>query len=120
MELIGPLQLRVMHHIWKHGPCTVHMVHDALNHCDQNQQLAYTTVLTVMRNLARRSILSQTPNGRSHVFSALIGEREYKTQLLQYIRGSFFNGDLMEMLAALTADHSIPTENREALQQMLD
>ena len=31
MEAIGPLQLRVMHYIWKHGPSTVHSVHDALN-----------------------------------------------------------------------------------------
>ena len=51
MELIGPLQVRVMHHIWSHGPSTVHDVHDALMSDPLAKRLAYTTVLTVMRNL---------------------------------------------------------------------
>ena len=43
-----------MHHIWSHGPSTVHDVHVALNtHPNSPKQLAYTTLLTVLRSLAK-------------------------------------------------------------------
>ena len=43
MEPLGFLQLRVMHHIWRTGPSTVHDVHVALNaQPDAPKQLAYT------------------------------------------------------------------------------
>lgn len=92
MELIGPLQLRIMNFVWKKGNCTVHDVHDALNAEPNAPQLAYTTVLTVMRNLVRRKILSQNPAGRSHIFGPIIGEKEYKEAMLQQICDDFFDG----------------------------
>lgn len=101
MDMIGSLQLRVMHHIWKHGECTVHQVHDALNAEPDAAQLAYTTILTVMRNLAKRDILDQKRTGRSHVFAPLIGEREYKGALLQHLCETFFEGDCDLMCSLL-------------------
>ena len=105
MEIIGPLQLRIMNFIWVKGDCTVHDVHDALNGEADAPQLAYTTVLTVMRNLVRRKILSQNPAGRSHVFGPLITEVEYKESMLRQICDDFFNGKEDAMIGILqTAD----------------
>ncbi len=102
MDIIGPLQLRVMHHIWEEGASTVHDVHNALNNAPDAPKLAYTTILTVMRNLARRNILHQKPAGRSHVFSAEISESEYKESLLLKICEDFFSGDNARMVDILT------------------
>ncbi|MFW5829547.1 MAG: BlaI/MecI/CopY family transcriptional regulator [Planctomycetota bacterium] len=104
MDIIGSLQLRVMHHIWKHGPSTVHQVHDALNSQTDAQQLAYTTILTVMRNLAKREILDQKRTGRSHVFEPLVTEEDYKRGLLRHICQSFFAGDHEHMIGLLQAE----------------
>ena len=52
MDVIGPLQLRVMNYIWEHGASTVHQVHDALNAAKGAQKLAYTTILTLVPLLA--------------------------------------------------------------------
>jgi len=94
MDAIGPLQLRIMQHIWKHGPATVHDLHDALNRQERGAPLAYTTVLSVMRNLSRRKLLSQTRGGRSHVFAALLDESTYKLEVVQQISKSLFADDL--------------------------
>ena len=101
MEIIGPLQLRIMNFIWVKGDCTVHDVHDALNAEPNAPQLAYTTVLTVMRNLVRRKILSQNPAGRSHVFGPLVSESEYKESMLRQICDDFFNGEEKSMIGLL-------------------
>lgn len=115
MDAIGPLQLRVMHFIWKHGPSTVHAVHDALNAEPDAQKLAYTTILTVMRNLAKRKILNQKPAGRSHIFEPLIDERSYKLGILRQVREDLFGGDAGQMLKLLAQDEAIEGDVRERL-----
>ncbi len=107
MEIIGPLQLRIMNFVWNKGDCTVHDVHDALNGEPEAPQLAYTTVLTVMRNLVRRKILSQNPAGRSHVFSPIVSETEYKESMLQQICDDFFFGSYEDMIGKLQPSNQV-------------
>ena len=102
MEPIGPLQLRVMRHIWSSGPCTVHQVHEVLNADPKTPDLAYTTILTVMRNLAKRDILEQNPNGRSHIFTPKLSQDEYRCELLSKIADDLFDGKVAEMSSYLS------------------
>jgi len=115
MDAIGPLQLRVMHYIWQHGPSTVHSVHDALNGEPGAQKLAYTTILTVMRNLARRKILNQKASGRSHIFEPLVNEETYKMGILRGVRKELFGGDIHRLLSYLSRDEEIDEQVRQAL-----
>ncbi len=101
MDAIGPLQLRIMQHIWKHGPATVHALHGAVNGQDRSAPLAYTTVLSVMRNLSRRGLLSQTRGGRSHVFAALIDETTYKREVVRQIIRTLFADDVDDLVRFL-------------------
>lgn len=119
MELIGPLQVKVMHHIWQKGPSTVHDVHDALMSDPIAKRLAYTTVLTVMRNLARRGFLAQAAEGRAHRFTARVDEGTYKRQLVRQVREEVFRGDLRALLDAVAADDSLGDSERAKLRGML-
>lgn len=116
MEAIGPLQLRVMHYIWANGPSTVHSVHDSLNGEPGVQKLAYTTILTVMRNLARRKILNQKASGRSHIFEPLVDEDTYKMGILRQVRKELFGGDIQRLLGYLSRDEEIDESVRSSLQ----
>jgi predicted transcriptional regulator len=115
MEAIGPLQLRVMHYVWQHGPSTVHAVLDTLNRQPGCAPLAYTTILTVMRNLVRRGFLSQKPEGRSHVFAPLVDESSYKLDMLRQLRRDLFAGDVTGLLRFLTRDDEIAADQRERI-----
>lgn len=119
MELIGPLQVKVMHLIWGRGPSTVHDVHDQLMADPNEKRLAYTTVLTVMRNLARRGFLAQAPDGRAHRFSATVDEGTYKRQLIHHVRCEVFRGDLKSLLQAVASDETLQPEERERLRGLL-
>ncbi len=118
MEAIGPLQVRVMHYIWKHGPSTVHDVHTALNGQPGGKQLAYTTILTVMRNLARRKFLSQAADGRAHRFSPLIDERTYKVGIVRQMRKDLFNNDVGILLSYLALDDEIDEAKRAKIKDL--
>lgn len=118
MEAIGPLQVRVMHFIWKHGPSTVHDVHSALNGQTTGKQLAYTTILTVMRNLARRKFLSQAADGRAHRFSPIIDEATYKRGIVRQTRKDLFGGDVKVLLSYIAQDDEVDEAVRAKLREI--
>lgn len=118
METIGPLQLRVMHFLWSQGPATVNTVQEHINQHATIRPLAYTTILTVMRNLARRGFLSQTPQRRSHLFAPLIDERSYKLGMLRQMRHDLFAGQAEGLLAYLAQDDEVEIGLRERIQHM--
>ena len=102
---IGPLQLRVMHVIWKRGETTVNEVFLALNGESGAKRLAYTTFLTVMRNLVRRGLLAQenTGLGKAHRFRPLLTEEAYKTAFVRQIVDDYFGGDASLLVRHLDA-----------------
>jgi predicted transcriptional regulator len=118
METIGPLQLRVMHFLWKNGPATVNAVQEHINRDPAGRTLAYTTILTVMRNLVRRKFLSQTPQRRSHLFAPLIDERSYKLGMVRQLRHDLFAGEINGLLGYLAMDDEVAVGIRQRLGEM--
>lgn len=80
MRGFGELEAAVMERLWSRAePTTVREILTDLN-LNQQRQLAYTTVLTVMENLHRKGWLRRQPAGRANRYSP-IGTRE------QYVAG---------------------------------
>ncbi len=109
-DLIGPLQLRVMNHLWKVNAATVQEAMDAVNAAGAakgEKPLAYTTFLTVMRNLAKRGLLDQRKTAtKRHQFVVVIDEETYKSGVLKQIYADYCQNDratLDRYLAARTA-----------------
>lgn len=96
---IGPLQARVMNHIWDAGSQTVAQVHDALNAQPGAPRLAYTTILTVMRNLTRRGLLKAATEARAHVFTPVTTRDEHRAGAIRNIADMFFGGDIPDLYA---------------------
>lgn len=93
-DLIGPLQLRVMHHLWKVNAATVQETMDVVNAALGEKPLAYTTYLTVMRNLAKRGLLDQRKTAtKRHQFVVLIDEETYKSTVLRQIFADYCGND---------------------------
>jgi len=119
MPILGHLQLRIMHHIWRNGQSTVHDVHDALNAQPAAKQLAYTTVLTVMRNLGKKDFLDQKSDAtRSHTFSPLVDAEAYKLEMVRQIRIHLFGGDVERLLACIADDEGIEAAKRAQIHSL--
>lgn len=73
---LGPLEARVMEVVWQRGPSTVRDVLNALA-ADGAQELAYTTVMTVMGNLADKGLLEPTQAGRAFVYAPTMTHGEF-------------------------------------------
>lgn len=100
---VGHLQIRVLEILWTEGkPLTVHQLLAAVNE-QAPAPLAYTTVLTVARNLASRGLLTQehVPKQKQHTFSPLITREAFRAQLVQEFVSVYFGGSAAAAAALL-------------------
>ncbi len=104
---VGPLQLEILGEMWAQPlPVTVAFIHELINshrRRDRRAVLAYTTYLTVMRNLARRKLVSQSAvsGTRGHQFSPLITKAQYVDQYLRITLANVFAGNHSHFVTAV-------------------
>lgn len=80
MPRFGDLEAAVMAEVWAaERPVRVRDVLDGVN---QQRQLAYTTVQTVMEVLHRKGWLSRSKDGRAHVYVATGSREDYIAGLM--------------------------------------
>ena len=79
-KLLGELERRVMEHLWSASePQTVRDVHVAVS---ASRNLAYTTVMTVLRRLADKDLVTQQRGDRAHRYEAVHGRDELVAALM--------------------------------------
>ncbi|MNX70500.1 Transcriptional regulator BlaI [compost metagenome] len=68
-KLLGELEAEIMQVVWSRPEAmiTVRDVHDVLG---ANRKLAYTTVMTVMGNLAKKGLLAVEQTGKAYAYRA--------------------------------------------------
>jgi len=67
-KFLGQLELEIMEIVWNRGTATVTEVQAALN--QQDHELAYTTVMTVLARLAEKGWLMAEKQGRAFSYRA--------------------------------------------------
>ena len=80
-------ELRIMDVIWAKERASVAAVVAAL----PPPPLAYTTVLTMLRILEQKGIVARTPEGRAHIYYALVQRDDAATSAVTDIVRSFFS-----------------------------
>ncbi len=73
-KFLGELQLDVMEVVWEFQPVNVSEVLNALN--QQQRNLAYTTVMTIMSRLAEKGWLISEKRGRAFFYRAVHSREE--------------------------------------------
>lgn len=86
-KFLGELQLAVMEIVWNHQSVNVS---DVLNILNQQQQrnLAYTTVMTIMSRLAEKGWLIPEKRGRAYFYQAARSRDEAEAEAVgEVVRG---------------------------------
>jgi predicted transcriptional regulator len=86
----GKLEAEILEIIWTNGPMTVKR---ALYFAGQKRKYAYTTIMTVMRNLTKKGILARKKKGHAFVYDAVLTKSE------------FLNYAAEKIIAGLTPDY---------------
>ncbi len=110
-------ELRLMEIIWSRGPSTVQDVVDAL---PADSPLAYSTVLTMLRILEKKSYLTHKKDGRAYVYESIVPKEDAQRGALQHLMKRFFD-DSPELLVLNLMEHAdFDADDLERLKGMID
>lgn len=107
-------ELDVMGILWDRGPSTVSEVRAALS-----DDLAYTTVLTILRVLSDKGHVSHTPDGRAHRFAPLVEKSVAGSSALRRITDRLFSGSPELLLTHLVDDEALSDEDLRRMRDLL-
>lgn len=119
MFQLTELQMRILQVLWERGSATVAEVHEAL---EGERGLAPTTIATLLSRLEKRGLLDHEVEGRTHVYRALVSEREVRTSMVETLRDQVFGGDVTALVSHLLDARELDPGDlarvRELLAQM--
>lgn len=105
----------VMALLWELGPSTVTEVRAKLK-----DELAYTTVLTILRNLEAKGYVTHLTEGRAHRFSAAVRQSTARKSALRHLTAKLFQSSSDLLLTHLVSDHKLSEDQVRRIRKILD
>jgi predicted transcriptional regulator len=112
--ILADREAELMEVLWDHGPSTVAEVKERVP-----DDLAYTTVLTILRTLETKGYVTHDPEGKAHRYSALIERDAARRSALQAMAEKFFKGSTAGLLTHLVADEKLKPADIRRLRALL-
>ncbi len=109
-------ELRIMNVLWLKGSGTVQQVLDSIA---EKPSLAYNSVLTTIRVLEKKGYLKHLKDGRAHVYTPLVGQKEATRSEIRHLVGRFFKNSHEQLVLNLLEDEGIEPEEIGRLREML-
>ena len=107
-------ELDVMNVLWDAGSATVAEVRERLS-----DDLAYTTVLTVLRTLEQKGYVGHTGEGRAHRYRPLVKRAAAGRSALRRLVDKVFDGSPELLLTQLVSDRNLGDEELRRLRKLL-
>ena len=114
---LGDVELDVLRVVWRRGRATVHEVREAFG---PERPLAYTTVLTTLRNLERKGYVTHVVAGRSHVFRAVASQDEVARSRLKDLLARLFGGSPVHLVRTLLEEEDLSREEIRELRKRIE
>src|SRR4051812_47079182 len=108
-------ELDIMSVLWEHGPSTVTEVREYLT-----DELAYNTVLTMLRILEEKGYAGRTEEGRAHRYHALVARDVAGRSAIKRLVDGLFGGSPELLLTNLVNDKKLKRADIERLRKALD
>jgi predicted transcriptional regulator len=104
----------LMEVLWERGPSTVAEVRDALS-----DDLAYTTVLTILRTLEEKGYVDHREEGRAHRYAATVARDVAQKSALKALSDKLFKGSIELLLVQLVSDDKLTDEEVSRIRRLL-
>lgn len=108
-------ELDVMAVLWDRGSATVAEVRERLP-----DDLAYTTVLTVLRTLEEKGHVAHRGEGKAHRYFPLVERRVAGRSALTRLIDTVFNGSPELLLTQLVTERELSDDELKRLRKLMD
>lgn len=107
-------EAELMDALWDHGPSTVNEVQARLG-----DELAYTTVLTMLRKLEAKGYVGHEEEGRAHRYHALIEREAAQEGALKALVARLFKGSSDALLLHLVSREKLTAKQVKRIEEQL-
>ena len=107
-------EIDVMEVLWERGPSLVGEVRTALK-----DDLAYTTVLTILRTLEGKQYVGHEQEGRGHRYFAAVKQRAAQQSALRHLTSKLFKGSTELLFAHLVSDQKLSAKQIRNMRALL-
>ena len=112
---LGGTEMEVLREVWALGRATARQVHDRIE-----RDVAYTTVTTVMKNLADKGYLAFERDGATFVYSAARPADEVRGSLLTTVVDKIFGGSARSLIQTLAGHESLTEAEQSEVRRLID
>lgn len=114
---LGETEMEVLHHVWQLEEASVN---DVRNRILKERKIAYTTIMTVMKNLAEKGFLQYRKEGKSYVYSPAQKPENVRSGLVKNIVQKVFKGSPMALVQTLVQNESLSDEERAEIKKLIN
>ena len=116
---MGPLEMKIMGIMNGQNDMPVSDVQKLLK--KSGDDLAYTTVMTVLFRLHKKGMLVRIKNGRQYMYSLKASKTKVSENILDKVRKALFRSDRIKpILALLDTDSELSVEELRELRKQVD
>jgi BlaI family transcriptional regulator, penicillinase repressor len=113
---LGRLETRIMNVVWEKGTASVHDVRDALG---GSRKSAYSTILTMMRNLEAKGYLEHEVEDRKYLYRAVVDQQRVRRNVLSDLVQRLFNGSPALLVNSLLQQSDVSPEEMVEIKRLL-
>lgn len=114
---LGETEMEILHHVWDLREASVADVRDRIL---QTRDVAYTTVMTVMKKLADKGYLTYRKDGVTYIYTAARRPEDVRSSLIGDLVHKVFHGSPMALVQTLVQSGDLTDEERAALRQLIE
>lgn len=114
---LTPHELAIMKVVWRLQQATVREVHEALK---ARRNVAYTTVMTMMRILEEKGYLKRSVGERAHVYSAAKPRHQVVGAMVRDFVDRVFDGASDALLVQLARDNRLTDKQRRIVKRLIE
>ena len=114
---LGETEMEVLHHVWDLGDATVADVRERIL---EDRDVAYTTVMTVLKKLADKGYLDYHKEGRSYVYQPAEAPDAVQHSLLRRLMDKVFRGSPTALVQTLVQRENLSDDERKEIMALID
>ena len=108
-------EMDVMSVLWKRGSGTVSEVKE-----DLADELAYTTILTILRRLEKKGHVSHVAEGKAHRYLPLLAREDAQDHAIRRMTRSFFSNSPELLMTRLLRRGELTDDQLRELRDLVD
>jgi predicted transcriptional regulator len=113
---LTPLELQIMRVLWDLGPSSVQEVQRALG----GEELAYTTVQTMLNVLHRKGRVRRELRGRAYIYVPVLSQEKAARQSVIDVLDRVFGGSVEGLVMSLVKARKLDAKKIKKLSELVD